>query len=823
MNPQSSRKTIIAGVAALAVAVGCFLLWRHTGASVPADEVAAFLDATQGNGRVRFTVVKIDTLRQDAAGRQVAVAAKAWPVQALYTRIDTADFLQRTFQIDQDSTAEARARLADKATARDPWLTGGRPLPADPDQWVILQPSTPADASFNFQGILDAHRVGSAWSFTLASGGFEGTGPQGDARSTFASPSFVAGDAADGSSMRSLAADFQAFAARVAKARKDSELAHSAGVDARKSAFLAQIAPGRVFAGKVLEAGEQNGTALYLEITGVSPDNGVTALLRNDGGWRNARAFEGTWGADDEFRTPSLSLTSPAHQAVRNAGAILENSQNWALELNMDARGELSGQNRFFQYRFQPLPPGQVPALKGRLEEEFDQAVAATEPGALYQGSATSVASGAAEPVLLRITGRSADGKSFEASLESATHPWKRPMRGALIDNSRRSGGEPVRLRMEAKGAVEDAPPGSALGDHEDLEVGLGLREGSLVGEDASFTYRLAPAGDNDLRRLEAVRAARARRFREVVRPGIAFDGTLREDQGFITHARLEIERVDRATGAVKASVHSLARAGVFRDFTGSCDPSGGSLSLAAANRGTFGGDGSFDIPFLAGPAADTVHLELVGSSLTGRIEGDTHWTLEFPATAFLSATTESAEADSPPADGTVFPAFPKEAGAYMLARGAWSPMPKNLGHVATETVSPKSELKLPPNLIGAVNAGLGELTKDKEKKKVTYLEFDGKDPRPVSSGQAIVILFVGPEPSGKPAVELAPCEVQKDGQRRVELPGNSTTEIRFGDQRLASFVRRPSTGYILFTTTGVLAPGPYAFNADGGYELTQE
>jgi hypothetical protein len=138
------------------------------------------------------------------------------------------------------------------------------------------------------------------------------------------------------------------------------------------------------------------------------------------------------------------------------------------------------------------------------------------------------------------------------------------------------------------------------------------------------------------------------------------------------------------------------------------------------------------------------------------------------------------------------------------------------------ETVRPSSELELPTNIVGIVTAGINQITREKEKKKVPYLEFDGKDPRPESNGQAIVILFVGTAPTGTPPVELAPAETLKDGQRRLEILGGTPGEIRFGAQRVAGFPRQAGPGYILFTTTSALEPGPYVFNADMGYELTQ-
>jgi hypothetical protein len=143
------------------------------------------------------------------------------------------------------------------------------------------------------------------------------------------------------------------------------------------------------------------------------------------------------------------------------------------------------------------------------------------------------------------------------------------------------------------------------------------------------------------------------------------------------------------------------------------------------------------------------------------------------------------------------------------------------------ETVRSASELRLPTNVIEFMEEAAAQLAKARGKGKgegkVPYLEFDGKDPRPKSNGPAIILLFIGPAPADTPVVELAAAETLQDGRRRVEIMGNSPTKIRFGEQRLAAYVRQVAPTAILLTTTSALAPGPYVFNADVGYELMQE
>jgi hypothetical protein len=820
--PAPAKRALI-GLIAILVLVAGFLARRHWQTQIRPDAVAAFLDRTAGGGLVRFSVLRTEILRQDDADLQVSVAATARTFQPLFSKIDTSDYLRRTFQLDPESTADARRLLAEKGSSANPAFAAAAPFPTDPYQTSILQLKSPASALFKFQGIIGAHRDGDAWTFTLVSGGFDGAGPQGEARSVFGDTSFVAGDAGDDARLRACATDLQAFAGRVAEIRRSLESAHSATVDRRRKALLEQVAPGRVFRGLAVENGAQQGTPLYFEIVGLSPENEVTAVLRNDGGWHNVRTFHGVVGADAEFENPILNLTSLPDQAVRSAGPFLENSQTLTFALRVDAQGGLSERSRLFQYQFQPLSPDQVATLKARMKVEFDGALAATEPGSLYHGTALSGTSGASEPILLRFTGRSEDGESLDAMVESTTRSWKRPFHGAILANARRSGGEPVRLRTASNEAVEGAPPESVLGDRDDLEIHLGLKQGSLVGEGGPFTYRLAPAGETDLHKLVAEGAERARRFMGVFRDGIIYDGMLREAQGFTTGARIEIARLDRQTGAIAVRISSLLRLTVFRDFLGTFDPSGGTVTLTATGQGSFDAPENFNIPFLRVPEPATLRLEFTGNSIVGTIVGDPHWTMEFSAGAFLSVPSESSEPNSPPADGSVFPAFPKTGGAYLFSQGSWMPLPRNGGHVVTETIRVPADLEIPTNIIDALSEGADQLAREKGKIKVSYLEFDGKDPRPASSGPAMILLFIGPPPSGTPPVELAAATTLKEGHRHVEIVGGSPTKIRLGRQRLPAYVRQVAPDAILLTTTSALAPGPYVFNADAGYELMLE
>ena len=367
----------------------------------------------------------------------------------------------------------------------------------------------------------------------------------------------------------------------------------------RRAGFSAGVMPWR-------RAREQE-TPLYLEITALLPEHEVRAVLRNDDSWHIGRAFQGTWSADDRFEKPVLHLVSSPGQAVRGAGPFLENTQTWTFNLVMDAQSELTEQNRFYKYRFQSLTPEQAAAARTRLEGEFAGAIAATEPGAVYLGNAISRASGASEPVLLRFAHQAPGGDSLEAAIESTTHAWKRPLRGSILANARRSGGAPIRLRAGPSEAGRGGPRAeSILGDPGDLDLQFGLDQGALVGGDQRFTYRLAVAKAADLQQLEAARLERVRRLAAVLRDGIVFDGVIRDDRGYTFRTRFEFNRIDRTTGAITARIRSLGLPNVYREFAGAFEPAGDSIALDATERGALDRSFNVNIPFLVTSAPAT-------------------------------------------------------------------------------------------------------------------------------------------------------------------------------------------------------------------------
>jgi hypothetical protein len=302
----------------------------------------------------------------------------------------------------------------------------------------------------------------------------------------------------------------------------------------------------------------------------------------------------------------------------------------------------------------------------------------------------------------------------------------------------------------------------------------------------------------------------------------MALDGTLREDQGFAVHARLEIDAVDPVSGAVAGSVHSLTKVKVYREFAGAVDPSGDSVVLAAG-RGSLDASGDFNAPFLLTAAPATIRLALTGSDITGRIEGDPHWAFSFPAAFFLAQPCESIDGKGPAADGGAYPAFPKADGAYLLSRGAWVPLPTNNAHTVVETLKPKADVQLPTNIIDLIAQGMSEIDREKKKVKITYLVFDGKEAVPGPTSPGLTILAVGRPPGHPPLAELGAAQTTKEGVRKVAVGGSTPEKLHFGIERAPAYVRPAGPGNVLLTTTELLGDGAYVFLAEHAYELEQK
>ena len=203
------------------------------------------------------------------------MAARGTAIAPFYSKIDTSDYLSRTFHADPRATLDARRVLAGSPPHGGNLAQEKSSLPEDPYLENVLEVIGSREHGFDFQGIINVHGEGGARDLALVSGGFVGAGPQGVARSAFKGPTFVAGDPQDDLRLHGLVVGLDSFASRLARGSGNSEVEGSPPPEGRRATLVAQVAPGRIFRGLATEDGLEQGTVLYLEIVEVSPDGGV--------------------------------------------------------------------------------------------------------------------------------------------------------------------------------------------------------------------------------------------------------------------------------------------------------------------------------------------------------------------------------------------------------------------------------------------------------------------------------------------------------------------------------------------------------------------
>ncbi len=114
----------------MAVALLALVGWWLWRSPFGTPEVAAFLDRTEGGGRISFGHLKIGPLQPDDAGFKFTVEARGETVAALYSRIDAEEYLRRTLNL--QLPADERRLLEGLEASRKPEFLRLGPAPPTP-------------------------------------------------------------------------------------------------------------------------------------------------------------------------------------------------------------------------------------------------------------------------------------------------------------------------------------------------------------------------------------------------------------------------------------------------------------------------------------------------------------------------------------------------------------------------------------------------------------------------------------------------------------------------------------------------------------------
>jgi hypothetical protein len=464
------------------------LIRSHLRKSVSEADLAAWLH-TQAQNRVVFDKITHTVVRQSDGSNIIKFDAEGGVPTTLYVRENTASHLRRTLNLSPASSSSLSEAAQAATDTRLRERAGVSDTPVDPLEVVILRETLSTGSRFPFAGVATAQRIAGQWQFTLLQGTFTTAIPEGEPRASFGDKTYLAGT--DDEELRKLVAQQTDYVARVEKARDELAEENKRDRETRLAHFHTLIGTGTLFIGEGKQANGDD-IPISLEITAAKAGSRqISAALRNDGGWSDARPFLDTWKFDDATGAFSLNLMSRSGQALPDAGPLLATKDALSLAVQLSDEGKLTNTaDSDVALILKRVPPEETVERKARLARRFDAALAVTRPDTLYHGTATSKETVTSEKVLLRFTKQSLDG-SLHASFESAEagSSLKRVLRGAIVDNLHRGGDEPIQLQMAGGGRTRSAKPGTLFAHATDTTPRFKIDGSQLTGSDAAFTY----------------------------------------------------------------------------------------------------------------------------------------------------------------------------------------------------------------------------------------------------------------------------------------------------------------------------------------------
>lgn len=236
-------------------------------------------------------------------------------------------------------------------------------------------------------------------------------------------------------------------------ARRLDETRPALLADAKPGA-LALLKPGAFFAGTASgpRTGQTAPARVFLDITEVRDDpDGVklSALLRNDGSWRETRLFAGALALDDDGAL-ALALIPQAVDGTDNAAGpfmadygtgfeLPDSNGQRVLSLKIDGTA-LTWASGDASLRLEPATAEARAAIAAEFAAAVRSQAAAVRPGRCYAGGLTDRLTGRVEPWILRFTEFDEQKQTLAAELErGGAQPAKLTLTGILDTNRYRN------------------------------------------------------------------------------------------------------------------------------------------------------------------------------------------------------------------------------------------------------------------------------------------------------------------------------------------------------------------------------------------------
>ncbi len=826
----AAKRRVLVGVAAVVVVLGAGLVYSWLGSRISDRALAERIEAGLDE-RDLVSVVSVKPLSrsEQAGGKSVLIEYSAGLKSRapLFERVETESVLREKLGVDPKTSAEERRLLASKDADRVLKLAGLGGSPADPFAAVLLRRVVETDASFEYRGSILANRVNGKWTFPDVEGAYADARPAGGLRSSFPKDAIVVDDPVDMERLKTMVETHARFLTSITGARAKLEELRAADRAKRRTETLARIGSGRHFGGTASNLSDGATVPLYLEIVRLdagAPGSGSTSgtlagLLRNDGGWQEARPVTGQWRVDPEFERWELELHTKFGDRVRGAGPILSLSDSWTMRFSLSPEGGLSARTQTVAYELAALSDEELTKARQEIGSAGQKLRAAVSPTATY---AVDFPRGVVSRALLRFGASSDGGEAVIARLIASERNWSRSFKVTLNTNKYRTDDPAVEMKSAGRESVREA---NRVGDYMfgspgELTLALMPDGEDLVASNTSFgTLRFRHLTADEVSRIEAEERARRERIASCLSPGTSWDGTAVGGDRSIARVRLRFTALDLNSGTVDAVLESLEQPGVLRRFTGVVAPASGSIILNP-RTGVIDRSGVLRFPYFSSETDMPLELNLTEREIEGTAYS---WNLKF-------AVADASQVAMPP--------LPSLPGAYVLQDGKWVRLPRNNGKVGASAVQTTL------NVVSGLNNIIGALggkqanetaTAGAPGERISQLTFDGTDPLPRVAGDGVLLLHVGPIDStavqsanryasdlkGLRLMDVAPTRLEQDGRRRLDLLRVVPGIAAFGVQGVAGRFSEPAPGALLFTPQSSLDPGTYAVGANSvSYEF---
>lgn len=429
------KRNIAIGVAAFVVLlVGVKVYQKVTGS--PSDK--ALLNAVRqkmGSPNVDFAGLTRAETAVDDLHVQGTLTAKGVLSDALYEKVDTAAFLQQNLQADVLRLNEVRKSLSGAAGAKIRELAGIADVPENPLDAVIIKETSAKGTAFSFEGGYQASKIGGGWQINV-NGAVQNDVLSGSFRGAFAGSVILADNQTDQARLKKMLTDFTAFEQHITAATEQYKEILKKERAARLAQLISNITPGNLYKGSATNRYNQSVVPLWLEFTNLNQQFfQVTALLRNDGGWQDARVFQGEFSTDPGVEKLSVNIGTRNNQAINSAGPIVQDNDSWNIPFQLNLQtGELTGNTNGYVYRFIRVSDADLPAEEDALKAPLKAILDTCRTGLVFKGTILNKRDQSTEVAFLNILKVENDGALVAARIDSDEHPnWRRSLRGTLI------------------------------------------------------------------------------------------------------------------------------------------------------------------------------------------------------------------------------------------------------------------------------------------------------------------------------------------------------------------------------------------------------